>query len=125
MFKGVIIEESLENKDVLKKVKIVRTDVEKVTPDDQTPHLTIWTLHTVEIADEQAEEVADELSRSLDTKNGHWYADFKDNCIHYIIFPGKVFKVERDKPEQYVDVVSYGLEQGIPKHQLDFTPSIN
>ena len=29
-YKGVIIEESLENKDVLKKVKIVSTKIEKV-----------------------------------------------------------------------------------------------
>jgi|GEM_PF-2991649 len=30
-FNGVIIEESLENKDVLQKVKIIKTKVEKVT----------------------------------------------------------------------------------------------
>ena len=36
---GVIIEESLEKKEVLKKVKILKTKIEKVTPQHQTPWL--------------------------------------------------------------------------------------
>jgi hypothetical protein len=39
-YQGVIIEESLENKEVLKKVKIVSTKVEKVTNEHQTPWLS-------------------------------------------------------------------------------------
>ncbi|MBI2641859.1 hypothetical protein HYW87_04720 [Candidatus Roizmanbacteria bacterium] len=52
-FNGVIIEESLENKDVLQKVKIIKTKVEEVTkygvslgiPDyqlDFSPHIKEW-----------------------------------------------------------------------------------
>ena len=36
-FNGVIIEESLENKDVLQKVKIIKTKVEEVTEEHKTP----------------------------------------------------------------------------------------
>jgi hypothetical protein len=36
-FVGVIIEESLENRDVLKKVKIIKTKIGKVTDRHQTP----------------------------------------------------------------------------------------
>jgi len=40
-FVGVIIEESLEKKDILKKVKILKTKIEKVT----TKHKTPWIKH--------------------------------------------------------------------------------
>ena len=73
-FKGVIIEESLENKDVLQKVKIVETKVEEVIEKHKTPWIKQWTLHTVEIFENQADMVAEELSKSLDSEHS-WYAD--------------------------------------------------
>jgi hypothetical protein len=53
-YKGFVIEESLENKDVLKKVKILSTKVEKVVEKHKTPWLSQWTLHDVEIAEAEA-----------------------------------------------------------------------
>ena|SRR3989338_4831347 len=44
-FTGVIIEESLKNNDILRKIKINKTKVEKVTEKHKTPHLKKWTLH--------------------------------------------------------------------------------
>jgi len=122
-FNGVIIEESLENKDVLQKVKIIKTKVEEVTEEHKTPWIKQWTLHTVEILENQADEIAEDLSKSLDSEH-NWYADFKNDKFHYIIFRNKVFKVNRSKPEQYDDVTKYGLSLGIPDYQLDFTPHI-
>jgi len=122
-FHGIIIEESLESKDILQKLKIIKTDVEKVTKEHQTPWLKQWTLHTVEILDNQAEEIATEISQTLDFQH-NWYADFKNDLYHYIIFCKKVFKVDRSKPEQYDNVVKYGVSLGIPDYQLDFSPQI-
>jgi len=122
-FNGVIIEESLENKDVLQKVKIIKTKVEEVTEEHKTSWIKQWTLHTVEILENQANEIAEDLSKSLDSKHD-WYADFKNDKFHYIIFCNKIFKVDRSKPEQYNKVVKYGLSLGIPDYQLDFTPHI-
>lgn len=122
-FNGVIIEESLEKKDILKKVKILKTKIEKVTEKHKTPWIKQWTLHTVEILENQADKIAEDLSKSLDSKHS-WYADFKNDKFHYIIFRNKVFKVDRSKPEQYADVTKYGLTLGIPDYQLDFSPHI-
>ncbi|PIN74406.1 hypothetical protein COV20_00060 [Candidatus Woesearchaeota archaeon CG10_big_fil_rev_8_21_14_0_10_45_16] len=122
-FKGVIIEESLENKNVLKKIKIIKTKVEEVTEQHQTPWIKRWTLHTVKILEDQADGVAEDLSNSLDSKHG-WYADFKNDKFHYIIFSNKIFKVDRTKPEQYRDVTMYGVSLGIPDYQLDFSPYV-
>lgn len=122
-FVGVIIEESLENKDILKKVKIFKTQVEEVTKKHKTPWVKQWTLHTVEILEDKADEIAEELSRSLDYQH-NWYADFKDEKVHFIIFRTKVFKIDRTKKEQYDAATKYGVSLGIPKYQVDFSPYV-
>ena len=122
-YKGTIIEESLENKAVLQKVNILKTKVEKVVEKHQTPWLKQWTLHIVEIPENQADFIAQELSQSLDSEH-NWYADFKNNDFHYIIFRNKVFKVDRSNKEQYNEVSKYGVSLGIPDYQLTFSPDI-
>jgi len=124
-YKGVIIEESLENKEILKKVKIISTKVEQVTDKHKTPWLSQWTLHTVEIPKEEAGKVAEEISKSIDrAHDGSWYADFKNQKTHYIIFRNKVFSVNRKSAEEYEEVKKYGISLGIPDYQLDFSPEI-
>ena len=120
---GVIIEESLEDKSVLDDVKIVETEVEPVTEKHKTPWINQWTLHTVEIPKNQADSVAEKISQALDREHS-WYADFKNNPFHYIIFRDKAFKVDRSKKEQYDEVIIYGISLGIPDYQLDFSPQI-
>lgn len=122
-FIGTIIEESLENKEVLRKVKIIKTKVEKVTAKHKTPWIRQWTLHSVEIQENKAEEIAKDLNASLDSKH-NWYADFKNDKIHYIIFYKKVFKVYRSKKEQYDNAAKYGISLGIPDYQVDFSPYV-
>ncbi len=122
-FNGVIIEESLGNKNVLSKVKILKTDIEPVSEEHQTPWIKQWTLHTVEILGNQADSIAKEISSALDSEHD-WYADFKNQDSHYIIFRHKIFKVDRSKPEQYAEVTKYGMSLGIPDYQLDFSPQI-
>ena len=120
-FVGVIIEESLEDKKVLEKVKIIKTEVEDVVDGHETPWLKHWTLHTVEISGKEVDSVAEDVCRSLDSKHD-WYADFKNGEIHYIIFKNKIFKIDRGNWEEYDKATKYGLSLGIPKHQVDFSP---
>jgi hypothetical protein len=53
-FQGVIIEESLENKDILKRVNILSTKVSEVTDKHQSPWLSQWTVHIVEGPESEA-----------------------------------------------------------------------
>ncbi len=122
-FIGIIIEESLENKNVLQKVKIINTKVEEITEEHNTPWIKQWTLHTVEIPENKADEIAKELSKSLDSQH-NWYADFKDEKIHFIIFKNKVFKIDRTNKEQYEKATKYGISLGIPEYQVDFSPHV-
>ena len=124
-FLGVIIEESLEEKNVLHRIKIAKTKIEQVTEKHKTPWIKKWTLYTVEILEEQVDAIAKELSKSLDSKH-NWYADFKNDKFHYIIFRNKIFKIDRSKKEQerYAKVTKYGISLGIPDYQLDFSSYI-
>lgn len=122
-YKGVIIEESLENKGILKDVVIVSTKIEPITPEHQTPHLKQWTLHTVEIPEEKADEIVNRLAKDLETEHTNWYADFKNEDYHYIVYSGgKVFKVDLKNPILYKDAKALGVSLGIPEYQVDFAP---
>ena len=120
-YKGVIIEESLENKDILKDVKILETKVEEVVEEHKTPWIKQWTLHTVEIPENQVASVAEKISKALDSKHD-WYADFKNDTHHYIIFRDKVFYIDQKSKEQYDEAKRYGISLGIPEYQVDFAP---
>lgn len=121
-YKGVIIEESLGGKLVLEKVKIVETKVELVTQEHKTPWLKQWTLHTVEIPEEKSDEIGKEISKSFDPEHLVWYADFKNEKFHFIIYPNKVFKVDLENSVLYKDAREYGISIGIPEYQVDFAP---
>ena len=122
-FVGVIIEESLEEKEILKKIKILKTKVEQVREEHKTPWIKQWTLHTVEIPKEKADSIAEEISKSLDSEH-NWYADFKTDKIHYIIYRNRVFKINRTSKEGYDEATRYGISLGIPEYQVDFSPHI-
>lgn len=121
-YKGVFIEESLGDKSILKKVKIIRTKVEKVTPKHNTPWVGQWTLRTVEILEEKGDEIAEALKWSFDPTHPQWYADFKNDKYHYIVYNGEIFKVDLTNPTTYNDAKEYGIGIGIPEYQVDFAP---
>jgi hypothetical protein len=119
-FIGVIIEESLEDKSILKNVNIVSTKTEKVTIEHNTPWIKKWTMHTIEVSENKAMEVAEKISRCLD-KDHNWYADYKNDLYHFIIFKKKIFCIRRDHREDYEEAKRYGMSLGIPDYQVDFS----
>jgi len=122
---GTIILESLESKRVLKMVKILSTKVESVGENHKTPWLKQWTLHKVEIDEGKAEKVAKLISESIDSSHkSSWYADYKNDLYHYIIFPHKVFKIDNKNESQHTQARKYGTALGIPAHQLDWSTEI-
>ena len=116
-YRGDIIEESLKNKEILKKLNIISTRVEKVTDKHQTPWLSQWTLHTIEIKDDEADNLAEKLSEALEPKHG-WYIDYRNDKYHFVIFKDRVFKLDRNKKSDYNEMIKYGLSIGTPDYQL-------
>lgn len=105
-YKGVIIEESLKERGVLKGLNIISRSVEKVTDKYQTPWLSQWTLDTIETAENEADGLAKKLSKALDPKHG-WYVDYRNDKYHYVIFKDKVFKLNRNKKFDYDKMIKY------------------
>ena len=120
-YQGVIIEESLGNKEVLNKVKIIKTKISPVVEKHKTPWVKQWTMHTVEIIEENADEIAEQLREDLDKEHA-WYVDFKNENYHFISFRGKIFKVDLKDPILYKDAKLFGISIGIPDYQVDFAP---
>jgi len=116
-YHGDIIEESLENKDILKKLNIIATRVEKVVDKHQTPWLSRWTLDAIEVEDNEADNLATKLSKALEARHG-WYIDYRNDVYHYVIFKDRVFKLDRRKKTDYEEMIKYGLSKGTPNHQL-------
>lgn len=123
-FSGVIIEESLTDDSLLKDVEIVSTKVEPVTEHHKTPWVKQWTLHTVEVPEDKAVDVAERISKALD-KEHDWYADYKTDKEHYVIYTDKVFHItDRSDKNQYDEATKYGISIGIPDYQVDFSPHL-
>lgn len=82
-YKGTIIEESLADKGVLRKVSIAGTRVSQVIKEHKTPWLDHWTLHIVVVPADSAAVVAEEISQALDRDNGgSRYVDFRNSRWH-------------------------------------------
>ena len=123
-FKGVIIEESLEDKAILDDMKILSTNIEPVTDEHKTPWVKQWTLHDVEVSAEKASDIAGKISTALDHEH-NWYADYKTDTEHYVIYRDKVFHItDRSDKKQYDEATAYGVSIGIPAYQVDFSPHV-
>lgn len=122
MFRGIIIEESLSDTSVLSDVRIVKTDIKPVTEKHKTPWVTQWTLHEVEVSEDQIGAIAERLSYAIDAAHASsWYADLKNDTTHYVIFSHKVFVIDRSQKSEYDAATAYGMSIGIPEYQLDFS----
>lgn len=120
-FRGIIIEESLADTSVLGDVNMLSTTIVPVTERHKTPWVKQWTMHTVEIEDDKAKAVADKIRNAL-VKDHAWYADYKTDSEHYIIYPSKIFHItDRTDKNQYDDATTYGVSIGIPDYQVDFS----
>jgi hypothetical protein len=124
-YEGVIIEESLRDTSVLRRVTILATRVEAVTEWHQTPWLPQWTFHTVRVPEVDADEIAALIGRAIDRDHAtSWYADYKNDTHHYVIYSDCAFYIDRRRAEEYEEARAYGIGRGLPMHQADFVALI-
>ena len=113
MWKGVIIEESLESKSILDKVSIVKT---RKSFDDVTQ--MDWNLHDVEVEDNRISEIVELAVRSIKTG---WWMDFRKDNTAYIIFKNKFFNFNENEIEKQKQAQDYAVSIGVDPRQADFT----
>lgn len=89
--KGVIVEESLKDKSVLKDIKIIKKQTEAVTSKHRTPWLSKWTLLTIEFPEEKIDEICEKLQKCLDNEH-EWYIDLKSKKYDITIFNDRIIK---------------------------------
>ena len=114
----------MEDKSILEEMKILSTKIEHVTEKHKTPWLKKWKLHKVEVSAEKVAKISEKLSKCIESAHNCWYADFKNNELHFIIFRNKIFRIDRTNSKQYDEVKKYGISLGIPEHQVDFNSGI-
>ena len=120
-FEGIVIEESLESPSVLKQMQVLSTEVQPAGEWHRTPWLKQWTLHTVRIPEAEAAELAEAIQAALDREHpASWYADFKNDTTHYIVFRDRIFVIGRRDAVAYREAQQYGIGHGLPPHQADF-----
>ncbi len=114
VWKGVIIEESLEDKDLLDMVKIVAT---KKTMLEKEHEKGVLNFHRIELDDNQKDEV---IARSKSAIKNGWYLHVCKNGKMAVVFKSKHFEFSEKGKETMNEARKYGLSVGIIKDQLTF-----
>ncbi|MDD2376492.1 MAG: hypothetical protein PHD15_04550 [Clostridia bacterium] len=105
MYYGYIIEESLINKKVLNKFKILKLIL-----------TSEWHLYKFELNKEDIYALSENINNA--TK---WYCHFwNDNKDLIVVFKDKVFETTLDDLEEQEKIKQYGINLGIPKSQMNF-----
>jgi hypothetical protein len=114
---GVLIVESLRPECTLTVPEMVVHGIHRfATADPSTP---VWTLLAIEVPDEHADSLAQQLKVAL--TDGPWYADFGNATSHTVVFPGRVFTYAAGDSAGRRAAYDHGLSLGVPEQQLDWT----
>ena len=114
MWKGVIIEESLEDKSFLSFVKIIKT--RKTTLENESER-GILIFHSVELDDSNFDEFIKTAQKSI--KDSFYIHICKDNEM-IVIFRDKIFRFSSDNLDELNKAREYGISVGILKEQMPF-----
>jgi len=117
MFKGLLLQESLTQLDVLNRFRVTKTETWNIqNPADYQP--SVWTAISFEVEENQADLLVKALSESLKPR---WFIDASTDTTVYVIFPGKVFKYPKGDGAQRELARQYGISLDIPERQLDWS----
>jgi hypothetical protein len=110
-YHAIVIEQSLENKNVLNNFKILNTK-----------HSGDWDLHILEIEDPHEAIKIIQLVMVKD-KNYYWHI-FNDGSELIIVFNKKIFRLNPKDQSTWKDAQEYGAKElNIIPDQLDFYPT--
>ena len=110
-WKGVIIEESLEDKSLLDLVKIKDTKKERLEGENR-----VMTLHKVEVSDKNKDDFVQKAIKSIKQS---FYIHLVKNKVMYVIFKNIMYKFSKGYPE-LEEAREHGKKIGIKEEQMPF-----
>jgi hypothetical protein len=120
MFEGTLIAESLRTGATLDGLKLTVHRIARYAPGGITEDQPgIWTSIDFQVADGDAEALADLLAGTLDEPG--WYANFQSAEVAFVVFRGNVFHYPRGDPDGRASAQAHGRAVGVPESQLDWT----
>jgi hypothetical protein len=120
MFEGTLLAESLRTGSTLGGLNLTVGKMARYAPGDTTEDQpSIWTSIDFEIADAEADALADTLAAVLDEPG--WYVNFQSPEVAFVVFRDKVFRYPRGDPEGRAAAQAHGRARGVPETQLDWT----
>ena len=115
-WKGVIIGESLDDKEILKLVKIVSTRKSFLEAEKKKGRMK---LHSIEVSDERKAEFV--TKAELAVKQGWYLHIVKDDSI-VIVFRKKHFEFSKKEKDKMKMAEDYGISIGILPGQMEIMP---
>ena len=114
VWKGVIIEESLDDKSLLDLVKIVKT---RRTTLEEEKQRGSFTFHCIELDDEKKEVFIKKAHSSI--KNNFYLHICKEGKM-IVIYKNKQFEFSCENLDKLNEARNYGLSVGILREQMPF-----
>jgi hypothetical protein len=118
MYKGLVISESLRNPSILNGVALIRVKVEHHPTIDND--LKTWHDFKVQVGDDAILSFCNQMAKEIKEK---WYAHFWNADTLYVVLPGRVFKMPRERnwtSEAYQECKKYAMEHGVEEQYLFF-----
>lgn len=114
MWRGVIIEESLENKSLLKLAKIAGT--EKSTLENES-EAGVLTFHKIALPDAKKGEFLNVARKSIKDK---FYLHICKGGVMIVVYKNRIFEFSKSETGKITEAREYGVAHGILREQLDF-----
>lgn len=111
MYHSIVIEESLKDKIILEKYKIVRTKI-----GDK------WHLHVIELEDPEC--FINDIQENMVSDEPYYFHIYNNESYLKVIFKHKVFNLDPKDKSTWIKAQNYGAEKlNIPAEELNFIPN--
>jgi len=114
VWRGVIIEESLNGKSLLKLAKIVETEKSILENEAETGVLT---FHKIEVPDKTKDAF---LKMARTSIKDNFYIHICKSGVMIVIYRNKIFEFSKNEIEKINEAREYGASRGILREQLEF-----
>lgn len=113
-WKGVIIKESLEDKNLLDMTVTVSSRKTFLEAEEDKGEMH---FHSVEVSDDKKDEFVEKAKTAV--KQG-WYIHVVKNITMVVIFRNRAFEFTENEKDKLEEARGYGLSVGILREQMDF-----